>query len=198
MKEFFEKINSQPFVSIILLGINLLVYLLCMITGNDLYDAGYCGVWDVLINQEYDRIIGAMFLHNDPEHLFSSMMLLGFMGSMLEKAIGHIPYTVIYFLSGIGGNILSLCVKWFSEDWSVSLGASGALFGLDGLLLAMALLMRDKLQGITLGGVLVMIALSLYSGFTGIGVDNAGHIGGLMVGFLLGVIVCAVKRWKHS
>lgn len=197
MKDLIEKIKAYPFVSIILVGINLLVYLLCMITGNDLYDAGCCGVWDVLINQEYGRIVSAMFLHSGPEHLFGNMMLLGFMGSMLEKAIGHIPYTMIYFLSGIGGNILSLCVKWFSGDWSVSLGASGALFGLDGLLLSMAILLRDRLQGITLQGVLIMIALSLYSGFAGINVDNAGHIGGLMVGFLLGVIVCAVKRWKH-
>ncbi len=198
MKNYVEKIKTLPFVSITLVGLNIIVYLICQIKGDFLYEAGCCGVFDVLMNQEYWRMITSTFLHSGVEHLFSNMLLLGFMGAMLEKIIGHLPFMVIYFLSGIGGNVLSLCVKWYSEDWAVSLGASGAIFGLDGLLLAIVLILRNRVQDITLSRVLIMIVLSLYSGFTSPNVDNAGHVGGLLVGFLLGVLVCAVKRLRHT
>lgn len=198
MKEYIEKIKDQPFVSILLVGVNIVVYFACIWDGSTLYSKGCSSVYDVLINQEYWRMVTSTFMHGDAEHLFSNMLLLGFMGAMLEKVIGHIPFTIIYFLSGIGGNVLSLCVKWYSEDWAISIGASGAVFGLDGLLLAIVLILRDRVPDINLTRVLIMIVLSLYSGFTSPNIDNAGHVGGLITGFLLGVLVCMVKRLKKT
>lgn len=197
MKLFFWKMKNLPFISIALVVVNTLVFLLCVIFGNSIYNAGCTGVWDVIVNKEYGRILWAMFLHSDIEHLFSNMMLIFFLGSMLEQEIGHLPYGVVYFLSGIGGNIVSLYVKWMSNDWSVSIGASGAAFGLDGLLLAAVLLGGGRLQSITPARVLVMIGLSLYSGFAGSNIDNAAHVGGLLVGFCLGVLVCLINRRKQ-
>lgn len=197
MKRYIERIKDFPFVSIILVAINVIVFLICLITKDMLYDAGCCGIFEVVMKQEYWRILTATFLHMDTEHLFNNMILLGFMGAMLEKIIGHLPFTVIYFLSGIGGNVLSLCVKWYQNDWAVSLGASGAVFGLDGLLLAIVLILRDRVD-IPLNRVVIMIVLSLYSGFASANVDNAGHVGGLIVGFLISVLFCIVKRLKHT
>lgn len=198
MRRYIRNLKSVPFVSIALVSINVIVFLVCVVVKDILYDAGCCGIFEVVMKQEYWRIFTAIFLHLDAEHLFNNMLLLGFMGAMLEKIIGHLPFTIIYFLSGIGGNILSLCVKWYQDDWAVSLGASGAIFGLDGLLLAIVLVLRNRVQDIPLSRVVIMIVLSLYSGFTSPNVDNAGHVGGLIVGFLVSVLFCVVKRLKHT
>jgi len=199
MKRYIEKIKAFPFVSVTLVGINIVVFLVCYFTKDMLYDAGCCGVYDTVINKEYYRMLTATFLHADLEHLFNNMLLLGFMGAMLEKIIGHLPFTVIYILSGIGGNILSLCVKWYQNDWAVSLGASGAVFGLDGLLLAIVLILGERVQeDIPLSRVAIMIGLSLYSGFAESNIDNAGHVGGLIVGFLGSVLICLVKRLRSA
>ncbi|MBQ9140847.1 MAG: rhomboid family intramembrane serine protease, partial [Lachnospiraceae bacterium] len=184
--------------SIALVSANVIVFLICSMTKDVLYDAGCCGIFETVMKQEYWRIFTATFLHVDLEHLFNNMLLLGFMGAMLEKIIGHLPFTVVYVLSGIAGNVLSLCVKWYQNDWAVSLGASGAVFGLDGLLLAIVLILQDRVQDIPLSRVVIMIALSLYSGFSSSNVDNAGHVGGLIAGFLVSALICMVKRWKGT
>lgn len=194
MKELWRKVRQYPYVSIALVSINCIVFLLSQILGERFSMAGYLGVRGILLEKEYGRFIWSMFLHSDLEHLFNNMILLLFMGSMLEDAIDHLPYGILYFLSGIGGGALSLWVKYISEDWSVSLGASGAIFGLDGLLLAVVILLRDRVPHITPIRVGLMIALSLYSGFTGANIDNVAHVGGLLTGFIVGLIICGVKR----
>ena len=114
--------------------------------------------------------------------------------SMIEKETGHISFAILYFLSGIGGNLVSLLNKIMSNDWSMSIGASGAVFGLDGVLLAMVLFSGRKMSTVTPTRVVLMIVLSLYNGFTGAYIDNAAHIGGLITGFLVGTIVCVLQR----
>lgn len=198
MKELLWKIKQNPYVSIILVAVNCMVFILCQILGESLYMKGYLGMRGVLLEQEYGRFIWSMFMHSDLEHLFNNMILLLFMGSMLEKIVGHFPFAVLYFLSGIGGGVLSLWVRYITNDWTVSLGASGAVFGLDGLLLAVVILLHDRVQEITPMRVGVMIALSLYSGYTGENIDNAAHVGGLLVGFVIGLIICGVKRVRED
>lgn len=198
MKDLLRKVNRSPYVSIILVVINCIIFLLCQILGERLYMIGYLGIRGVLVEQEYGRFIWSMFMHSDLQHLFNNMILLLFMGSMLEKIVGHLQFGMLYFLSGIGGGVLSLLVKYMTNDWSVSIGASGAVFGLDGLLLAVVLLLRNKVQDITPARVGLMIVLSLYSGFTGDNIDNIAHVGGLLVGLVVGLIICGVKRIRDN
>lgn len=198
MKVFLRNIKQYPYISIVLVSINCIIFLLCQIMGEDFASRGYLGVWGVLVEKEYDRFLWSMFCHSDVEHLFNNMILLLFLGSMLEKVIGHLPFAVLYFLSGIGGGALSLFAKYISEDWSVSLGASGAVFGLDGLLLAVVILLRDRVPEITPLRVGLMIGLSLYSGFTVDNIDNVAHVGGLLTGFVVGIIICAVRRVREN
>lgn len=139
-----------------------------------------------------------MFLHADPNHLFSNMIILLFMGAMIEKEIGHFSFMGIYLASGIGGNLTSLAGKIISDDWAVSLGASGAIFGLDGLLLALVLFSHRRMEDITPLRVVLMICMSLYSGFTGGNVDNLAHVGGLLVGFVLGVMLSLYMHLKSK
>ena len=189
------KIKRQPFVSISIVGINVLVFLLCKIFPM-LYEKGHCGIYNVLAEKEYARVIWSMFFHSDAHHIFNNMIIVVFLGTILESQIGHLLYGVVYFIAGIGADIFSLVVKWYHQDWSVSIGASGAVFGLDGLLLAMALLLWDRID-IPIGRVIIVVFLSLYSGFSNPGIDNAAHVGGLIVGFLLGIPICLYQRRKH-
>lgn len=188
----------MPIVSGILVAVNIVVYFLCEFTGSRLYRLGNLNAIDVLVNHEYGRVIWAMFLHSGVSHIFNNMLILFFMGAMIEKEIGHICYALLYFLSGIGGNLVSLYFKAINYDMAASVGASGAVFGLDGVLLAMVLFSGRKMATVTPARVMAMILLSLYNGFSADNIDNAAHVGGLVTGFLGGCVVCALQRARRS
>lgn len=190
--------KELPIVSGVIVVVNIVVYILCMFTGNRLYRLGSLNVVDVLAGREYGRIVWAMFLHSGISHIFNNMLILFFMGAMIEKEIGHLCYALLFFLSGIGGNLVSLYVKAVNYDMSASVGASGAVFGLDGVLLAMVLLSGRKMANVTPTRVMAMILLSLYNGFSTENIDNAAHVGGLVVGFLGGCAVCVLQRGRRS
>jgi len=99
-------LKFQPIVSAALVAVNVLVFLMCHFAGNLIYGAGELDVYHVLVQGEYGRILWSMFLHSGINHLFNNMVILFFLGAMIEKEVGHIGYGVLYFLSGIGGNVL--------------------------------------------------------------------------------------------
>ena len=189
-----RSIKSEPVVSIALVAVNVLVFAICSFTGDALYDVGMLDAYYVLAEKEYGRILWSMFLHSGMPHLFNNMLILFFMGSMIEKEVGHVWYGCLYFLSGIGGNLVSLWAKVANRELAASLGASGAVFGLDGVLLAMVLFSGRRMENVTLPRVMLMIGYSLYSGFTGDNIDNAAHVGGLLIGFLAAGIMCFLRR----
>ena len=187
-----KKWKDQPIVSTVLVAVNVMVYILCSLTGELLYDRGQLDAFDVLLNKEYDRIFWSMFLHSGVSHLFNNMVILFFLGSMIEKEVGHFRYALLYLISGIGGNLLSLLAKVVNGDVAASLGASGAIFGLDGVLLAMVLFSGREMENVTPTRVLLMILYSLYSGFTGRNIDNAA-----LTGFLVTSIICFWQRSRR-
>ena len=190
--------QELPIVSGILVAANVIVYLICTFTGDLLYNIGELDAAAVLLHREYGRIIYSMFLHAGIDHLFNNMVILFFLGAMIEKVTGHIQLLLIYLLSGIGANICSLLYKVMTMDSMASVGASGAIFGLDGVLLAWILLDRQAMPDVTPRRVLLMIVLSLYSGFTAHNIDNAAHVGGLLTGFAAGALLCALRRRKRN
>ena len=190
--------QELPIVSGILVAANVIVYLICTFTGNLLYNIGELDAAAVLLRREDGRIIYSMFLHAGIDHLFNNMVILFFLGAMIEKVTGHIQLLLIYLLSGIGANICSLLYKVMTMDSMASVGASGAIFGLDGVLLAWILLDRQAMPDVTPRRVLLMIVLSLYSGFTAHNIDNAAHVGGVLTGFAAGALLCALRRRKRN
>ena len=192
----FQRLKNLPIVSATLVIINLIVFLICTFTGNLLYNMGRLDIQGVLGAKEYGRIIWSLFLHSDINHIFNNMVILFFLGAMIEEEVGHFKYAFVYFLSGIGGNLLSLAVKIVTFDMMGSVGASGAVFGLDGVLVALMLFSGKKLPNVTPVRVFLMIGYSLYSGFVGVNVDNAAHVGGLLVGFLAGIVICIIDKIK--
>ncbi|MDD2972336.1 MAG: rhomboid family intramembrane serine protease [Lachnospiraceae bacterium] len=189
-----KDIRQYPYITIGITAINILIFLICTFSGDLLYNVGALNVAGVLRDRQFYRVISCMFLHADVHHLFSNMVMYYFLGEIVEKNMGHIKYFTLYFLSGIGGSILSMVFSIMVGSNVDSVGASGAIFGVIGALLWLALTHRGDLEHITLGKVLFLIIYSLYSGFTGTHIDNAAHIGGLITGFLCTFGMGSVKN----
>lgn len=188
-----EKAAGLPWVNICLVAVNVIVFLICTFTGDLLYNKGACGVRDILEDGSYYRIVTSMFLHWDVQHLFSNMIVLYYIGEMVEKKIGHIPYTLLYFLSGVAGGIFSMVYELVSGDFYHSAGASGAVFGVEGALFFLAIMNRGGHGHMTVGRVAFAVMFSLYCGFTSAGVNNAAHIGGVLVGFAAMAIIMMLQ-----
>lgn len=178
-------------VNTFFIGINAAVFLLTTLAGEVLSDVIYLfGVmeWNsVIFGGEYYRLFTSMFLHFGFDHLFQNMTFLLFIGCYLEDALGNIRYFFFYLLSGLGAGLASLWVDYSLQSNTISAGASGAIFGVIGGLLWIVVRNRGRYEGIDLFGILLMIAGSLYYGFTSSGIDNVAHVGGLVSGFLLGI-----------
>lgn len=147
---------------------------------------------------EYYRLFTSMFLHFGFEHLLNNMVTLVLIGWNLEIEIGKIKFLLIYILSGLGGNILSAWYEILTADYSISAGASGAIFGIIGALLYVALRNHGRIGDISGKGLIFMIVISLYYGFTSSGVDNLAHIGGLVTGFILGILLYWKRNYKDG
>ena len=148
----------------------------------------------VIEQHEYYRMFTCLILHFGIDHLLNNMVMLGALGWNLEQEIGRVRFLVIYFVSGIAGNILSLFYDLSTGNPAVSAGASGAIFGLMGALLYVVILNRGRLGRLSGRGMLIMVALSLYFGFASSGVDNLAHIGGLVSGFILAALLYRKKK----
>lgn len=189
--------------TVALIVINVAVFFIMSLFGNTedvMFMLEHGAMFEPLITEEHEyyRIITSMFLHFGIEHLLNNMVILGALGWNLELETGKIRFLIIYLVSGIGGNLLSLYLGVSSAEYAVSAGASGAIFGLMGALLYVAARNRGRMGRISGKGVLFMIALSLYFGITSSGIDNAAHIGGLLCGFILAVILYRKKNAYHA
>ena len=189
-------VKNLPWVSLGLVVINALVFLVCTFTGNLLYNKGAFSLENILTDGEWYRIFTALFLHVDLNHLFSNMLLLYFAGEIAERHLGHGKFACLYLAAGLGGNLLSMAYEWFTGFYS-SVGASGAVFGILGMLLALVLLNHGRLEQITLRRIVLMIGLSVYSGASSTEINNMAHVGGLLTGFLLTLMVESLLKGKE-
>ncbi len=135
-------------------------------------------------NQIY-RFLAATYQHAGLWHLVINMFSLFIIGRFFESMYGKMRFFVIYTIAGFSSTLFSFFAH-FSFTFVSSVGASGSLFGLIGALLAFALLNKNKLDPVyrksLLNNLLFIIGLNLVIGFTVSGVDNVGHIGGLIGG----------------
>ena len=197
-----DKLSQLPIVTVLIALANILVYMILSFGGateNALYMASKGAMYPefLTINHQWWRLITAMFMHFGISHLMNNMVIFCCVGSRLEKIIGHWKMMVIYFASGIGGGLLSYIMMLLSGDYAVSGGASGAVFGIIGGLLWVVIYHRGRMEQMTTKGIIFMIALSLYFGFSSAGVDNWCHVGGIICGFLAAVILYHGKRQKY-
>ncbi len=190
-----NRYRTIPIASIFLIILNVIVHLYLTFKGGTtntmvMLENGALYAPAVLEDHEYYRMITSMFMHFGFEHLFFNMILLYYMGTVLEKGLGEIRFLLLYFISGLIGNVASLI--WYTQidRMSVSAGASGAIFGLVGAALYLVIKHKGYYRGIDIRRLVLMIAVNLYNGFVvQSGINNAAHVGGLVSGFLLGVVL---------
>ncbi|MCM1106915.1 MAG: rhomboid family intramembrane serine protease [Blautia sp.] len=191
--------ENKPYVTYLFLALNIIVFFVLEKMGSTEYDMDFMirmgAVWpeNIRENGEYWRLLTAAFLHFGFEHLLNNMLLLFCAGPILERAMGHVRYFILYLCAAVGGCSLSYLYMLRTEDYAVSAGASGAIFGVIAGLLWVVVQNRGHYETLTDWGILFMIVLSLYIGITSAGVDNWGHIGGLLTGSLLSVILYRKK-----
>ena len=190
------------YVTIALVAANVITYLVLEWLGdttNGFFMAEHGAMYPdfIRINHEWWRIITAGFLHFGAVHLVNNMVILYCMGSRLERVTGHLKFFLIYLVSLIGAGLLSYGMMLRTGDYAVSAGASGAIFGVIGGFLWIVILHRGRFEQITTRGIMMMIVLTIYYGFSSAGIDNWGHIGGLLAGFSATVILYHRNRQKY-
>lgn len=181
--------------SIIIL--NIVIFLVEVIKAKNLIDidiytlAEMGAKVNVFINNgEYYRLLTAAFLHGGIIHIFFNMSALNIIGKEVETVYGGKKFLIIYFLSALGGNIFSYLFK----PTSISVGASGAIFGLLGAMLVFGIKERQKIGKEYAKNILETIGLNVLIGLTIPNIDNFAHMGGLVIGFIMGFILFNKKH----
>ena len=172
---------SRPYVTLTLIGINVVVFGAEFLAGVDTVASNW-GMWPVgvALDNEYYRLFTATFLHENLLHIGFNMLVLWMLGPQLEALLGHVRFTVLYLVAGLGGSVASF---WFSSPSVVGIGASGAIFGLMGAYVVVGRALRADISQ-----VLGLIAINVVIGFVGGGIDWRAHLGGLVTGALVAAI----------
>ena len=132
-----------------------------------------------ILSGEIWRFFTPMLLHADLEHLFFNSMSLFIWGRMLEGLLGHGRFFLVYLVSGLVGAAAS-----FAFSPALAVGASGAIFGLFGALLCFRSRYKEIFNRVFGAQVVLLIVINLGYGFLSANIDNFGHLGGLIGGFL--------------
>lgn len=189
-------------VTPILLYTNVLIFVAMGLSGMNLLmpDGKEMIHWQsnfgpLTLNGEWWRIITCCFLHFGFIHLFFNMYALTQIGAIVEQLTGSIKFLAAYILAGISGSILSL----FVHNDVNSAGASGAIFGMFGMFLSLLTtnLLKKEVRKPALMNMAVLIIFNLTFGMIG-NIDNAGHIGGLIAGFIMGYVYYPFIRERRN
>jgi rhomboid protease GluP len=194
----------------LLVGINCAVWLAMVAKGvspisptvDQLMSWGASSAGNVLIDDQWWRIVSAMFLHVGILHLATNMWCLWNLGLLAEPLMGSWGVLAVYILTGAAGNLLSTCVNWLrysdSNAFPAGAGASGAVFGIAGALIVLLGSKRLPVPPIELKklrrSVIYFAAINLFIGISisigtavmgsGLSIDNNAHIGGCACGLL--------------
>lgn len=200
MKDFIEFLKPRQgyFITPILIYINLGIYILMAVLGLgfisfkgvDLLNWG-ANYGPMTKGGDWWRLLTSTFLHGGLMHILTNMYGLLFVGIFLEPILGRTKFLATYFLTGLLASIASI---WWYEA-TISVGASGAIFGLYGLFLAFMLtkVFPTEFGKAFLLSTVIFIGYNLLMGLVG-GIDNAAHIGGLLSGFVVGIILYPIIK----
>ncbi len=206
-ERFLQTLHQRPVRLVpLILGVNIAVYLLMILVagGNfvkqflSLNDIGTLVAFGAKTNEllrqgEWFRLITPIFLHGGLLHLASNSWALWTVGPLVEKLYGPARFSLLYLFAGVGGVLGSYLGSGSRPPFVPSVGASGAIFGLFGTLLVFGYKYRrelpDHFQRSIRSGILPVIVLNLFLGFSIPFIDNAAHIGGLATGAFLAAIL---------
>ncbi|HEX5566452.1 MAG TPA: rhomboid family intramembrane serine protease [Streptomyces sp.] len=188
-------------VTKVLLGLNVAVFVAVLAVGDRLVEAlsmiGYAydsdpavADWVGVADGQWYRMLTAAFLHQQIWHIGFNMLALWWLGPQLEAALGRWRYLTLYLLSALGGSALTYLVAAQNQ---MSLGASGAIFGLFG---ATAVLMRR--MNYDMRPILVLLVINLIFTFTIPNISWEAHIGGLVTGAVVAYAMVHAPRERRA
>ncbi|WP_349316469.1 rhomboid family intramembrane serine protease [Chitinophaga sp. MM2321] len=181
-------------ITLLLIGMNVIVFLLTTLTGMDIWwgngeqllhwGANY---WPLTMHSQYWRLLTSMFLHAGLWHLFTNMLGLFIVGMFLEPVLRRYRFVITYLLTGILADYASI---WYHKS-AVGVGASGAIFGLYGVFLALLTtsLFRPSARKTLLVSISLFVALNFVAALFAVGIDNAAHLTGFLSGIVAGYIL---------
>ena len=189
--------SSSMIVTQVFFGINVAVFLGMLLAGVSMFsnpssqDLVHWGAnfGPYTLGGQYWRLLTCVFVHGGLIHIALNMWCLWNLGTLAESLYGHWTFAVVYLLTGIGGSVGS--VIWNPDVLSV--GASGAIFGVAGALIATFYLGEFSMPRAAIAGslrsVVMFVGFNLVFGAASARVDNAAHVGGLITGLLLGALI---------
>jgi len=199
LKEYTELFEpTKKSVNVIIVAVTVIAFFVMQFWEKSITDGAFYGHTSRFLlehgalngpavrNGEWYRLLTHIFLHGDIMHLGNNMLILFCLGNALEHYVGKISYVTLYFFSGILAGLGSIV---YNTGNTVSVGASGAVFGVIGAMAWLVLRNKGRLPGFTAPRMLLFLLMSVYAGFANQGIDNAAHIAGLFAGFLLAMVI---------
>ncbi len=177
----------------LIVGINLLVFLLMAFKGINLFEPSLedLYVWGAnfrpaTLGGQGWRLLTSIFVHSGLVHLLFNMYALYMVGVFLEPMLGKLRYGIAYLCTGVVASIDSI---WWHGNTVLSVGASGAIFGIYGVFLTLLFtkLVPAKMRSSLLQSIGIFVVFNLAYGAAKPGIDNAAHIGGLLSGLVIGL-----------
>lgn len=196
--------NKELRLTHTLIAINVAAFLLLAIMGSGIIKADRDfllkagALYKPLVYEgQWWRLFTGIFLHGGIMHLAMNMISLYICGILTEPALGTKKMLLFYIASGVAASLASI---WWHQTPVLAVGASGAIFGLYGFILAMAIFgTGDRAFN---KSILILLActagFSLVMGFLSHGIDNAAHVGGLIAGFLMGMLLLLQQKKKAA
>ncbi len=185
-----------PIVTITLILANVIAGIMCI--GVDNYSrTGGLNYEYVKLNKEYGRLLSSMFLHSGFDHLVGNMFALFMFGSTVEKKLGSLRMTIIYFVSGIVSGLISMNLSHVMDPSRMhfSIGASGAVFGV--MCAAVFLSVMGSKKASRRDMIIAIVLVVIYAIYTyEENIDIYAHIGGAVVGGIL-AFALNVRKWER-
>jgi membrane associated rhomboid family serine protease len=199
--------RREPAITLtqVIFGMNAAVFLGMALAASSILDFPVpemvrCGanVGALTISGEWWRLLTNIFIHGGIIHIAFNMWCLWYLGALAESLYGAWTYACVYLICGIGASLAS--AAW--HPYTPSVGASGAIFGLAGALLAGFKLGEFSVPRAELSGELrslgAFVVFNLIFGVAMSGVDNAAHIGGLVTGLIVGALIAVIAPRREQ
>lgn len=199
MRQELDRVPTQPWALFGILAVNLLAWLAMLLSPDNaagfwgdpsvlhLYHWGALHTPSVVAGQEYWRLITASFIHANWLHLGFNMFFLWLFGRYAIRWYGNLQFLILYLCSALLGAAASL---YFGASIGISVGASGAVFGIIAAMLCSTFQHQHRLSSAQEqklnANYGIFLAIGLLAGFTQPGIDNATHIGGALAGAYMG------------
>ena len=192
-----EKIFSskKPIITYIIIAICIIMFVVSEFGIDTMMLVKYgANVGSLVKNGDVYRLVTYMFLHGGIFHMFFNMYSLYIVGPKIEDFFGKWKYFFIYMVSGITGGLLSIALN----GEVISVGASGAIFGLFGALLYFGYSYRGYIGTIIRSQILPIVVYNLLIGFFIPGIDMWGHVGGLIGGIISAYMLGTIENKKYN